>query len=375
MRSRFASFAACAAIAVAAVGPLAAPAAAVEPYDSRLLAVLAAPGPEFVEITDPADPGHSGPLDAARMDALDITLPESSRATILGAAVRGDASATNRLLQVAYELADGAHARSSIETLPAIGAPFDVQGIPGAVGRSVDTPAVAYVAFVLGNRSFFLVLGGADPGNALLQDTALQVVNAAAENLTGGLAADMGGGSLDDTSTTGAATTGGGLRATVQDALGHDDVRLALAAVAALLLYVVASRNRPAPKRAATAPLLRSNSQAWRQQQWGGTANATEPAPAPTVLGGPVTGIDAVGADVSWPGGDVGWGDDDASPLSFPPPVTRMRDRDPEVAPPETAAAWAAPSPAPSPAVPVAADEEYSFPGAERWPEGPAPAP
>lgn len=389
VRSRFVPFVALVASAafVAATGLMAArPASAVEPYDSQLGVVFVVPGPEFTEITDRADPAHSGPLDDARMDALDIQLPASSRAVILGAAVRGDASPTNRVLQVAYELTDAARARATLDSLPAVGSPFEVQGIPGAVGRSVDTPAVAYVAFVLGHRSFFLVVGGADPGHALLQDTALQVVNAAAERLAGGLAADLDGGALDEPLASEPAADEG-LRASVQRALGTNDVRLALAAVAALLLYVVARRNRPVRRPVPAVPLVRANNQAWRQQEWGTAPPVL--APSDVTLGGPVAGLDAAEVDMGWSGGDIGWGDDDGHPAPtptaapLPAPAAVAVPFAPPPAPAGLPAPWAAwptpvsasaapPSPA-GPAQPSSDDghERYSFPGADRWPDDP----
>ncbi len=367
MRPRFASLAAFAALGALGAATLlvpARPASAAEPYDSSLLAVLASPGPEFTEIDDPADASRTGPLDDARMAQLDMKLPDDSRTVILGAVVRGDTSATNRVLQVAYELKDAAHARTALEGLPTVGTAFRVQGIPGAVGRAVDSPPVAYVAFALANRSFFLVVGGPDPGHALLQDTALQVVNTAAENLAGGLAADMGGGPLDDGEASSAPASGtdsGGLRETLK----KDDVRLALAAVAALMLYVLARRGRPAPRPAPAAPFVRGGSQVWRgQTDW---VAAAAPPPSVVPLGGPVAGGDAfVTYDSGWSGNDAGWGDEDGveDPAGSPSVVP----------PPQAATSWPAPPTAslvePNVSVvPVAAEEHYSFPGADVWPD------
>lgn len=366
MRPRIATLLAAAALGAAIVVP-ATPSAALEPYDSQTALTLVDPGPGFTEITDPADPGRSGPLDAARLDALDVQLPAQDRGVLLGGAVRGFASSTNRVIELGYALVDADHARSSLSALPAVGEPIDVPGIPGAVGRATEAPVpVAYVAFALGSRSYFVVVGGPDPGHALLQDTALQVVNTAAEVLAGELTAGLGGGDLgaaDATPSTGTATPSDELGARVRRALGHRDVRLGLAAFAGALLYVLARRNRPAPRQLPTNPYARNSGHAWRQATttaWttpSGEAPtmgaATDPfTPTPRVpLGGPVASGGAATAtyDSGWGAGDVGWGDEEhhAAPadVAAPAPILPPPAAVPTAAPIASPTAGSVPAP------------------------------
>lgn len=352
MRPRIAPLLAAAALAALAVLAPAPRAGAAEPYDSQLAETLVDPGPGFTEITDPGDPGRSGPLDAARMEELDVRLPADQRDALLGGAVRGFADPTNRVIEVAYALVDGEHARSALTALPAIGQPIDMPGIPGATARGTDAPTpVAYAAFVLGSRAYVVVVGGPDPGHALLQDTALQVVNTAAELLAGGLATDMGGGDLDAPGPAAATPADESLGGRIHRALSDNEVRLALAGVAALLLYLLARRSRPVPRETPTNPIARNAGHAWRQAGGGwagdpGTAYArsashTERPVVP--LGGPVAGADAAWTvDSGWGERHVGWGDE---PAAAPPSAGA-----PLPAPTAVAPTAVAPTPPPLPA-------------------------
>ena len=299
---------------------------AAEPFDTEVANLLVAPGdPAFVEIADPADPAHSGPLDAVRLGTL-AAGRSAARTPIRGGAVRGFADGSgHRLVEIGYDLTNGTNARQAVEAHRSLGTTFAVQGIPGAVGVVMPRqPGSAALAFSMGSRTFLLVLGGDDPGHALLQDQALQVANAAAEDLAGSLTAASAGGAPASTASGAAtkpaatasdaggadgATAADGLVARARRVLHGRDVQLALAAVAAVALWLLVRssqrRHRPA---VAAPPAMRGSSQAWQQvgawggnpAHWSGGAAAdsfvTSGPPAAMALGGPVA-AEVDGAD------------------------------------------------------------------------------
>ena len=230
---------------------------AAEPYDSQLRAALAEPGdPAFAEITAAGDPAHSGPLDAARLAAMGVTLPASVAAVMRGGALRGFSDGTHRLIELGYDLTDGAHAKTAVDAAKTIGdVSFDVPGIPGAVGRTASGAApTAVVSFAIVNRAFLVVVAGADAGHGLALDLALQVANAAAESLAADLTTSAAGGSSDASAGDGSssAAASGGIR----KALRRDDVRLGLAALAGLLMWVLlrSSKRRAGSRRTPRTP-------------------------------------------------------------------------------------------------------------------------
>ena len=335
MRRAFAAVAVALGASTGSFGAAAGVAHAAEPYDSQLRDALAVPGdPAFVEITAANDPAHSGPLDTARLAAMGVTLPASVATVVRGGAVRGFSDATHRLVELGYDLADGAHAKSALDAAKTMGAAFDVPGIPGAVGRATSgaTPT-AVVAFTMTNRAFLIVLAGADAGHGLLLDQALQVANTAAEslaaNLTTSAAGDSSGAIASAEGSVPAAASGG-----IRGALRRDDVRLGLAALAGLLLWLLlrSSKRRAAPSTRPVATMRRSAASSWQHNSWLADGQGWRPP------GAPMSPPAAAAEPYEWPAATSSWG------------VPALD-------------SFAAPGPPPQ------ADDAFSFPGAERWPD------
>jgi hypothetical protein len=331
---------------VAAAIP-AGPARAAEPYDSQLAALLVPPAdPAYAEITDAADPARSGPLDAARLASMGVTLTPTVASSLRGAALRGFADGGRRVVQTGYELADEASARASVGAAGGVGGDaFAVPGVPGATGRrtAAEGRAVAAVSFVVGARSFLVVVAGDDPEHGLVIEQSQRIAGEAAGSLAGAANAGPAGPAGPPASPTDATDESAGDGRGLRTMLESDDVRLALAAVAAVLcwLLVRAARRRGASAAAPrVATLQRGTAATWRHAAQAGQSSWSPAAGAP----------DAPLPPGTWAAATV---DSLALPAAAPEP--------------EPAPAPAAPAPAASTAAP-AERESYVVPGAERWP-------